>query len=108
MDHVLAGQYADFLQMSTADVQKSLPEAEMTKLGAMIKTYGALEKIDDPTITRSGPNSIVVFPARFANQNINFRFIINSAGSGVGLLPASRRCQLAAARIQQARHLQRT
>jgi hypothetical protein len=81
---VLAGQYAEFLQMSTADVQKSLPEAEMAKLGAMIKTYGAMEKLADPTATRSGPNSIVVFPAKFANQNINFRIIINSSGLVAG------------------------
>src|ERR1035437_1267039 len=77
---VLAGQYAEFLQMSTADVQKSLPEAEMAKLGAMIKTYGAMEKLADPTATRSGPNSIVVFPAQFANQNIHFRIIISWGG----------------------------
>ena len=89
LDHVLAGQYADFLQMSTADVQKSLPEAEMAKLGALIKTYGALEKIGDPTALRSGPNSILVFPARFATQNINFRIIINASGqvSGFFQLP---------------------
>jgi dienelactone hydrolase len=56
----------------------------MAKLGAMIKTYGAMEKLADPTATRSGPNSIVVFPAKFANQNINFRIIINSAGLVAG------------------------
>jgi uncharacterized protein len=84
LDLVLAGKYGEFLQMSTADVQKSLPEAEMAKLGAMIKTYGAMETLADPTATRSGPNSIVVFPAKFANQNINFRIIINSAGLVTG------------------------
>lgn len=84
LDLVLAAQYAEFLQMSTADVQKGLPEAEMAKLGAMIKTYGVLEKLGDPTATRSGPNSIVVFPAKFANQNINFRIIINSSGLVAG------------------------
>src|SRR5436305_1674004 len=80
LDLMLAGQYSDFLQMSTADVQKGLPAPELAKLGAMIKTYGAVEKIGDPTVTKSGPNSIVVFPTRFANQNINFRIIINSSG----------------------------
>ena len=80
LDLVLAGDYAGFLQMSTADVQKGLPEAEMAKLGAMIKTYGAMEKLADPVVTRSGPNSIVVFPAKFATQNINFRIIVNSSG----------------------------
>ena len=86
---MLAGQYAEFLQMTTADVQKSLPVAELTKVGALIKTYGAMEKLGDPTVTKSGPNSIVVFPAKFANQNINFRLIINSAGlvSGFFQLP---------------------
>jgi dienelactone hydrolase len=89
LDLVLAGKYDDFLQMSTPDVQKSLPAAELAKLGATIKTYGAMEKIGDPTATRSGPNSIVNFPAKFANQNINFRIIVNSSGlvSGFFQLP---------------------
>ena len=85
LDLVLAGQYAEFLQMSTADVQKGLPAAELAKVGALIKTYGALEKIGDPAMTTSGPNSIVVFPVKFATQNINFRIIINSAGLVAGI-----------------------
>jgi dienelactone hydrolase len=84
LDLVLAGQYTEFLQMSTADVQKGMPAAELSKVGAMIKTYGAVEKISDPVVTKSGPNSIVVFPAKFANQNINFRIIVNSAGLVAG------------------------
>ena len=48
LDLMLAGQYADFLQMTTADVQKSLPVAELTKVGATIKTYGAMEKTRRP------------------------------------------------------------
>ena len=84
LDLVLAGQYAEFLQMSTADVQKGLPAAELAKVGAMIKTYGAMEKLGDSTVIKSGPNSIVVFPAKFATQNINFRIIINSAGLVAG------------------------
>jgi dienelactone hydrolase len=84
LDLVLAGQYTEFLQMSTADVQKGLPVAELAKVGAMIKTYGAMENLGDPAVTRSGPNSIVVFPARFATQNINFRIIVNSAGLVAG------------------------
>jgi dienelactone hydrolase len=91
LDFVLAGKYDEFLQMSTADVQKSLPAAELAKLGATIKTYGAIEKVGDAAATRSGPNSIVNFPAKFANQNINFRIIINSAGlvSGFFQLPGA-------------------
>ncbi|MCX6630122.1 MAG: alpha/beta fold hydrolase [Candidatus Solibacter sp.] len=84
LDLVLAGQYAEFLQMSTADVQKGLPVAELAKVGATIKTYGAVEKIGDPAATRSGPNTIVVIPTKFAAQNINFRFIVNSSGLVAG------------------------
>src|SRR5664279_3122994 len=36
-------------------------------------------------MTTSGPNSIVVFPVKFATQNINFRIIINSAGLVAGI-----------------------
>ena len=84
LDLVLAGQYAEFLQMSTADVQKGISAAELAKVGALIKTYGAMEKIADPAVTKSGPNTIVVFPAKFATQNINFRIIVNSAGLVAG------------------------
>jgi dienelactone hydrolase len=84
LDLVLSGQYPEFLQMSTADVQKGLPAAELAKVGAMIKTYGPMETLAAPAVTKSGPNSIVVFPAKFANQNINFRIIINSAGLVAG------------------------
>ena len=92
LDLVLAGKYDEFLQMSTADVQKSLPAAELAKLGATIKTYGAhRENRRRDGSTRSGPNSIVVIPATFANQNINFRIIVNSAGlvSGFFQLPGA-------------------
>ncbi len=91
LDLVLGGQYAEFLQMSTADVQRGMPAAELAKVGAMIKTYGAMEKLGDPAVTHSGPNSIVVFPAKFANQNINFRLIVNRAGLVAGFfqLPGS-------------------
>ncbi|MEO8597003.1 MAG: alpha/beta fold hydrolase [Candidatus Solibacter sp.] len=84
LDSVLGGQYNEFLQMSTADVQKGLPAAELAKVGALIKTYGAVENIGDPQVTKSGPNTIVAFPAKFTSQNINFRMIVNSSGQIAG------------------------
>ena len=85
LDLLLAGQYPEFHQMSTADVQKGLPLPELAKLGAMIKGYGAMEKVGDPQMMKSGPNNIVTFPVKFANQNINFRVVINSAGLVAGI-----------------------
>ena len=58
-----------------------------------------MEKIGDPTATRSGPNSIVVFPAKFANQNINFRIIVNSSGLVSGFFQLPGGGQLAAAGV---------
>ena len=57
----------------------------------MIKGYGAVEKIGDPQTMKSGPNSIVTFPVKFANQNINFRVVINSSGlvAGIFQLPGA-------------------
>jgi dienelactone hydrolase len=80
LDLFLAGKYPEFLEGSTPDVQKSLPVAELTKLGATVKGYGAVEKIGDPATTKAGPNSVVTLPVKFANQNINYRFLINSSG----------------------------
>ena len=85
LDLLLAGQYNEFHQVSTADVQKGLPLAELAKMGATIKTYGAAEKIGDGAVTKAGPNSVVTIPVKFASQNINFRVIINSSGLVAGI-----------------------
>jgi dienelactone hydrolase len=89
LDAVLGGRYSEFTAMGTADVQKDLNEAALAKLGAQIKTFGAVDKIDDPQITKIGPNTAVVFPVHFAAQNINFRLLINSSGQvgGFFMLP---------------------
>ena len=89
LDAVMGGNYQVFLQMSTPDIQRDLPEAALAKIVAQLKNHGALQKIGDPTVTKSGSNSIVVIPVSFANQNINFRFIVNSSGivSGFFVLP---------------------
>ncbi len=85
LDLLLAGKYPELHQVSTADVQKGLPLEELVKLGQMMKGYGAMEKIGDPAMMKSGPNSIVTIPVKFANQNINFRLVINSSGLLAGL-----------------------
>src|ERR1041385_4552384 len=80
LDLFLDGKYADGVAMFPPENKKFLPEAGLAKVGAQFKTYGALSKIDEPSIQKSGSNTIVVFPAHFEKQNINFRYIINQAG----------------------------
>jgi dienelactone hydrolase len=85
LDLLLAGKYPEFHAVSTADVQKGLPLTELSKLGTNIKGYGVVETIGDPAVMKSGPNSVVTIPVKFATQNINFRIVINSSGLVAGI-----------------------
>jgi len=89
LDAVLGGRYAEFTALGTPEIQKDLNEAALTKIGAQIKTFGALEKVDAPQVSKIGPNTALVFPVKFAQQNINVRMLINSSGliSGFFMLP---------------------
>jgi len=75
--------------MFTADMQKSVPAEALAKLGAQLKAYGPVGKIDDPAVQKAGLTTIAVFPVHFEKQNINFRFLINGTGqvSGMFQLP---------------------
>ena len=80
LDAVLAGKYADFTVLGTEDVKKDLNEAALTKIGAQLKTFGAVEKVDNPQVSKIGPNTAFVFPVKFAQQSINVRMMINKDG----------------------------
>jgi hypothetical protein len=80
VDLLLSEKYADFLAGATADFQKSFPQPELEKLGASIKAYGSVENVGEAAVTKSGPNSIVMIPVKFANQSVNFRVLINATG----------------------------
>ena len=88
-DLLLGGKYADLGPMFTPEMQKSLPAEALAKLGAQIQSFGAMGKVDAPQVTKSGSNTIVVFPTQFEKQNINFRYIVNAGGqvAGMFLLP---------------------
>jgi hypothetical protein len=91
LDLLLAGNYPELSQMFTADMKKALPEEALGKLGAQIKSWGALDNIGAPSPRQVGPNTIVEFPAQFAAQNIVFRFIVNRDGlvAGMFFLPGA-------------------
>jgi hypothetical protein len=85
LDLLLAGNYPDLSQMFTADMKKALPEEALAKIGAQIKSWGAVEKIGDPSPRQVGPNTILDFPSTFASHNIIFRFIVNRDGLVAGM-----------------------
>jgi dienelactone hydrolase len=91
LDALLGARYSELTPMFTPEMQKAFPDAEMAKLGAQIKGFGTVGKIAEPAATPSGPNTIVVIPVEFANQTINFRFIVNAKGlvAGMFAIPGS-------------------
>ena len=88
-DLLLGGKYAELYRMLTPDLQRSYPETALAKLAEQAKNHGALSTVDPPAVQKMGANTIVVLPAHFEKQNINFRYIINAAGmiSGMFQLP---------------------
>jgi dienelactone hydrolase len=80
LDAVLHARYIEFLQMTSADLQKDLPEPALAKIGEQIKGFGAVENVGAPQVTKVGPNSAVVIPVKFASRNVNFRFLVNASG----------------------------
>src|SRR5215471_12701441 len=80
VDLILAEKYSDVSSMMTADLAKDLSPANLAKIGAQMKTYGALDKVGDAQASKSGPNTIVVVPVNFANRTLNVRLIVNAAG----------------------------
>ena len=70
-------------------MKKDLSEAALTKLGAQLQGFGAVAKIDDPSVQKTGSNTIIVFPVHFEKQNMNARYVVNQAGlvAGMFLLP---------------------
>jgi dienelactone hydrolase len=80
VDLMLAGKYEEITPLLTPEVQKDLPPANLAKLGAQFQTMGAMEKVGDPQTTKSGPNTIVLLPVKFATRTLNFRFLVNASG----------------------------
>jgi dienelactone hydrolase len=89
LDLLLAGRYAELTPLFTPDMQKAYPEPALAKLGAQIKSFGTMTKVDDPQVQKNGPTSIVVFPVHFDKQNLNVRWLVTGRGliNGMFLLP---------------------
>src|SRR5438874_4027090 len=85
MGVMLGEKYAELAHLFNDAMKKDMPAATLAKLGEQIKTYGALEKTGDVQVTKSGPNTIAVFPVKFAKQSIDFRLIVNGQGMIAGM-----------------------
>jgi hypothetical protein len=85
LDLLLAGNYPELSKMFTAEMKKAIPDDALGKIGAQIKSWGAVEKIGDPTPRKVGPNTIEDFPVKAATQNVILRFNIDRDGLVAGM-----------------------
>lgn len=77
---LVAEKLNELTPMMTPEMQKDLPAANLAKILEQLKSYGALEKIEDPQVRKVGPNTMVVVPVEYANRTLNMRFLVNSSG----------------------------
>src|ERR1035437_9723485 len=80
LDLLLAGNYAELSKMFTAEMKKAIPDEALGKIGAQLKSWGAVEKIGDATPRKADLNTIVDFPVKAATQNVILRFTIERDG----------------------------
>ena len=80
LDLLLGEKYADLVQMITPAYRTANTQSDLTRLGAEIKTWGAVEEIGKPTVQDMGPVSIVVFPVKFATRPIDVQMSVNASG----------------------------
>src|SRR5258708_14009346 len=84
-DLLISEKDADRDKMFTPDMQKALPADTLAKLGAQIKTFGAVKTIGEPQPRKVGANTVVVIPVKFASQNVNYQWAVNAAGLIAGM-----------------------
>src|ERR1035441_4611728 len=60
LDLLLAGNYPELSKMFTAEMKKAISDDALGKIGTQIKSWGAVEKIGDPTPRKVGPNAIEI------------------------------------------------
>ena len=85
LDLLLAGNYPELSKMFTAEMKKAISDDALGKIGTQIKSWGAVEKIGDPTPRKVGPNTIEDFPVKAATQNVILRFNIDRDGLVAGM-----------------------
>src|SRR4051812_13341346 len=86
LDLMLTEKYQEMMPLFTADMQKAAPPENLAKLAAQFKASGPVGKIGDPQVTKTGPNTVAVFPVKFGAQIINFRIAVNGAGLISGMV----------------------
>ena len=72
--------------MFTPEMQKAAPvDVWRNKVGPSLKPLGKILETGKPSFSKAGPYTVVVLPAKFAAQWIDFTISVNDAGQIGGL-----------------------
>ncbi len=86
MDLLLARNFPAFSKVLTAAAKEKInPEFLSQRVATELDAFGKLEEIGKPVLARSGTDSLVSFPVRFAKTSVNVQFTLNQAGMVAGL-----------------------
>ena len=80
LDNLLAQNYPEFAALASPQLKSNMNEQAFGKLGAEIKSWGALGKIGEPAVEQMGPATVVTIPIVFAEKNLKARMAVNAAG----------------------------
>ena len=86
LDLLLASKYTEFIQLLTpAAKEKLTKEFLLDHVTPEVKGFGALEEIGSPVTAKSGNDTLVSYPVRFASVKVNVQFTISADGRVAGL-----------------------
>jgi uncharacterized protein len=80
LDLLLAGKYAEFNAVLT-DSAKALLTTEFLRdrVGAELKGFGTVGGIGEPVTVQEGKASVITFPVRFSETNVNIQITLNDS-----------------------------
>jgi uncharacterized protein len=77
---LLGEKYADLgTLLSESGRGRFSEDALRDKIGARIRTFGQLNKVDDPVTAQDGADTLVSFPLHFAAMSVNLEFTLDRA-----------------------------
>jgi fermentation-respiration switch protein FrsA (DUF1100 family) len=86
LDLLLAEKFPELSAMFSESYRQTITlEFLEQRVAAELKEFGKPQNIGAIVLASDGPNSLVSFPVRFANTNLNVQFTLNGSGQIAGM-----------------------